>query len=384
MPSLGNTTSSNLIIPELWVDAVAAGMAGLPVFGATGAVRVEMGLPGGARPGSPVNVPYFGQLGAMRDYADGAAIDVQQLTMTDEAASVVRSGIAFNLTDMARRLAGYADPMGEAARQFVEQVKLRANDAALDAANATGLPTGMLLDLYSGSSPVYLDRDVLVEARMRWGDEQDGVAAVTCHSVTLKNLLKLKDANGNPLLKVLRQDDETGVIQFEGLPPIFPSDRNTVEFPIAEAGTTPPDLTISGRAYGDYNLRFEITTGGSRGTALFRWSINGGSTWEETGVATAAEVVLGETGLTAAWSTGTYATDNVYTCTRPAYSTLLVKRGAIVFWSDPPNTESVRDPLRMATVSATEVLHVTHRYKRMPGRVRPGIVKVRHNNPIAP
>ncbi len=221
--ALGNTTTSNLIVPELWLEAVAGALPGMSVLGATGAVRVETGLPGGARPGSPVNVPYFGTLGEMRDYADGDAIDVQQLSMTEENASVVRSGIAFNITDMARRLAGYADPYGEAARQFTALVARRADKAAMDALNGSGLPTQMVLDVHSSSSPVYLDRDLVTEARLRWGDEQDGVAAIVGHSVTLKNLLKLKDGNGQPLLRVMKQDNATGVVEFDGLPPFFTS-----------------------------------------------------------------------------------------------------------------------------------------------------------------
>jgi len=351
----------------------------MPVMGKTGAVRVETGLPGGVRPGSPIHVPYFGSLGRMKDYADGAAIDVSQLTMSDETASVIRSGIAFNITDMSRRLAGYADPYGEASRQFLNAVADRANEAALAAANASGLPTSMVLDVYSGASPVRLDRDLMIEARMRWGDEQDGVAAITTHSVVMKRLLKLKDNDGLPLLRVVRQDNDLGTIEFEGLPPIYPSDLNPVEFPITATGTTPPTVSVTGKAFGDYDLRLEVTTGGARGTALFRWSINGGTTWEATGVVTAAEVELGDTGLTVNFATGTYATDNVYACEEPKYTTLLLKRGSILFWADPPNAEDFRDPLRKATINATDILHVTHRYKRMPGRLRPGVVKIIHN-----
>lgn len=378
--ALGYTTSANLIIPELFLEAVAGALPGMSVLGKTGAVRVETGLPGGARPGSPIHVPYFGTLGELRDYADGDAIDVQQLTMTEEQSTVVRSGIAFNITDMSRRLAAYADPYGEASRQFTALVGRRADRAGMGALNAAGLPTPMVLDLHSASSPVYLDRDLVIEGRMRWGDEQDGVAAMVGHSVTLNNLLKLKDGDGAPLLRVVRQDNATGVVEFEGLPPFYASDLAPVEFPITATGTTPPTVTVSGYAYGNFNLRLEITTLGVRGVAIFRWSINGGASWEASNVVTAAEVELGDTGLTANFAAGTYAVDNVYACSEPSYTTNLVKAGAVVFWTDPPNAEDFRDPLRKATISATEILHVTHRYKRMPGRSKPGVVRIKHNN----
>lgn len=81
---------------------------------------------------------------------------------------------------------------------------------------------------------------------------------------------------------------------------------------VVAAGTTPPTVTTSGTAGALYMFRVEITTGGSRGTAVFRWSSDNGATYT-TGVTTAASVVLGSTGITVAFATGTYATDNVYT-----------------------------------------------------------------------
>lgn len=83
---------------------------------------------------------------------------------------------------------------------------------------------------------------------------------------------------------------------------------------VTSAGTTPPVVTLTvGTLTGYHNLRVEVTTGGARGTAVFRWSIDGGTTWTSA-VTTAATTVLAGTGITLNWATGTdYATDNVYT-----------------------------------------------------------------------
>lgn len=82
---------------------------------------------------------------------------------------------------------------------------------------------------------------------------------------------------------------------------------------VTSAGTAPPVVSLTGTPNGYHNVRIEITTGGARGTAVFRWSADGGATWTSA-VTTAATVVLTGTGLTAAFATGTdYATDNVYT-----------------------------------------------------------------------
>lgn len=82
---------------------------------------------------------------------------------------------------------------------------------------------------------------------------------------------------------------------------------------VSSAGTTPPTVSLTGTPTGYWDLRIEITTGGARGTAVFKWSKDGGATYT-TGVTTAATVALTGTGLTAVFATGTdYATDNIYT-----------------------------------------------------------------------
>lgn len=83
---------------------------------------------------------------------------------------------------------------------------------------------------------------------------------------------------------------------------------------VTESGTSPPDVTVSGTAVDHYIVQVEITTGGNRGTAVFRYSLDAGATWAEEGVTTAATYAMPGTGLTLAFATGTaYSTDNVYT-----------------------------------------------------------------------
>jgi hypothetical protein len=81
---------------------------------------------------------------------------------------------------------------------------------------------------------------------------------------------------------------------------------------VVAAGDTPPTLTLTGTPTGPFSFRLEITTGGSRGTAVFRWSSDGGTTYTS-GVTTGATNVLGSTGVTANWAVGTYSNTNVYT-----------------------------------------------------------------------
>lgn len=84
-----------------------------------------------------------------------------------------------------------------------------------------------------------------------------------------------------------------------------------------------PAVTFTGDPDGAYStVRVKITLGGIRGTAQFDWSLDGGSTWEATGVATAATAALGATGLTANFAAGTYVLNETYDITTIAVPNL--------------------------------------------------------------
>ena len=66
-----------------------------------------------------------------------------------------------------------------------------------------------------------------------------------------------------------------------------------------------PDVTIDGASEADFHAEIEIQQGGVRGTATFRWSQDGGDSWEESDVPTAADVALGDSGITAHFAADT-------------------------------------------------------------------------------
>lgn len=89
------------------------------------------------------------------------------------------------------------------------------------------------------------------------------------------------------------------------------------------SGTTPPAVSLQGRpTLGSMQVMLQITTGGALGTALFKWTFDGGITWTIP-TATAATVVLGATGLTAVFPAGTYGLDNSYAAAPPVPEILL-------------------------------------------------------------
>jgi hypothetical protein len=77
-----------------------------------------------------------------------------------------------------------------------------------------------------------------------------------------------------------------------------------------------PGATVSGTPLDDYTVRVKIVLGGTRGTATFQISFDGGDTYSEVYV-TAASVTTWatETGLTIAFAVGTYVAGDIYAFT---------------------------------------------------------------------
>ena len=89
-------------------------------------------------------------------------------------------------------------------------------------------------------------------------------------------------------------------------------------------GTAPPAILFSGvPLVGSNELVLACTAGGGLGVALFKLSLDGGTTWPVTGLVAAAALVLPGTGVTAACAAGTYATDNVYHAATPVLEQIL-------------------------------------------------------------
>ncbi len=118
----------------------------------------------------------------------------------------------------------------------------------------------------------------------------------------------------NPTLDVTVQTSFDGVNEWRTVGTAFSQQTNVglAMTAVTEAGTTPPDITLTGTPVVPVNLRIECTTLGARGTAVVRYSIDGGVSWTSA-VATAATFAIGTTGLTANYESATAAVDNVWT-----------------------------------------------------------------------
>jgi len=225
------TVRSNLIVPEILQEAVRGEFVGVTALLNSGAAAVSSTLPESARGGDVLKVPYFGTIGEYEDVAEAVALTPANIVMTSETATVQHSGKAIEITQWAQIAAAYADPYAELARQLRVGFERRMDRALIDAANTTDL----VHDVYSATTPRTLNWDVVVDARMRFGDEQEDLALLVVHSKVLGDLLKLKDGDGRPLL-VNDLQAEDRVARFAGVP-VKVSDR------LAPESTNPPKYT---------------------------------------------------------------------------------------------------------------------------------------------
>ena len=204
-------TRNNVFVPEVFTEAIRTGFTGLKALYGTGAAIVNDTLPSTHRGGDVVTVPYFSNMGEAEDVAEGAALTPKGFSQTPETASVVRSGIAFDMTRWAQ-LAASEDPYADAVAQQVEAIQRRADKALIDAALTSEL---------THTVDSNLTYDAVIDARSEWGDELDDVALMVVHSKTLASLLKLKDEVGRPLATDAVQ---TALNRFVNIP-VMVSDR---------------------------------------------------------------------------------------------------------------------------------------------------------------
>lgn len=220
------TTRADEIIPEILLDAIQGAFPGMTIMWGTGAAVVANGLPAGSQDGGDtIKVPYFEAIGDMEDVpTENDALTPTKLSMTSETNTVIHSGKAVEISHWAQLVAKYADPYAELGRQFAVIAQRRADKGLLTAATAA-LPSQFINDVFNATVPVTFDRNVLIDSRFNWGDEQEDIALLCCHSKVYKDLMKLTTATGVPLL--VEPNAALDLPTFCGVP-VKVSDRNTV------------------------------------------------------------------------------------------------------------------------------------------------------------
>jgi len=396
--------STDQFEPEILTETVQGVFAGKTIMGrlaALGIAIVEGTMPhsGPKAIGKKVTVPRFGTLGEFVANGEGTPSVPSKLGMVSEESSISRDSLSFEVSAWAQGNGdlfpgGSGDPYEEAARQ-IQEAAIRAMDKRLiDAGGASGV---YVKDVHSLSTPVTISYDLVVDAKFDgWGDEQDDIAALAVHSQTHKDLLKLKDSTGRPLLLDGQGDGDFD--RFCGKPVIV-SDRlpftGSTMGAVTSSGTTPPVMTITGTPLGPWRLHVDCTLSHASDSTI-RFSTDGGNTWsEEIAVAddsvpvalidTNADSLVGvngKTGLSVAFASGTFNADNLWISTaRVKATSLLLKKSAMAFWY---NRQALRlktdeNILQDTDLGAMHLYGVAHRYGRRPGGSRSGVVQLVHN-----
>lgn len=381
-----SNTRDTAFIPEVLQDAVRANFKGKRALLGSLAVTMLASLPLSARGGDKIEIPHFDLIGDLEDVAEGVPLSVATIPdgVRDEA-NVARAGKAMRLSDWKKMAENFADPYAEFTRQFNEAVSRRWDRALIAKASATsGLPSNHIIDRFNSGTPVKMSWSFAVDGRRPFGDEQENLGMIVVHSKAYFDLVAEVDLQNRPLLSGPPVDGD--IVRIAGIP-VMISDRCPIAFPVAltGTGTAPPAVTITGdNSLAIDSVKVDIQTGGAVATATFRYSFDGGTTWEEEAVVTASAYEMKQkgipTGLTLNFAAGTYNADNLYVSSQPKYTSLLLKQRSMLLWhSTKPLVESVREPLTDSELIAVNTYYVAHRYRRAVADTRPGVVMLKHN-----
>lgn len=370
-----STLKDNVIHQDVLEDAISAAWENVEALADTGAVILNKSFGDGEKIPKKIQVPYFGSLGRYETLADGAEASDSGLEQYDEEAEVKRSAKESGITRWAA--SGVGDPYEETATQITDGAKFYLDEALIKVASDTTDWSHLLVDKYNSGSPKTLDYSMFVEAKMKYRDRQNNIAAVVMASKVMADMYNLTDDVGRPLLTDAK---DGGLPRILGVPIVVSDALAPSGFSgVTASGTTPPATTVLGEPISDgLSFRLEITKAGARGTAEFRWT-SGDGHWRN-GVKTAASVKLGDTGATVEFESANFATNNVYTFTPSGkYKTLLLKKNSLIAWAPPPFIEVSRKPGRDMSVITSNFYTAVHRYSRLPGEPRGGVVIIGHN-----
>lgn len=403
---MADTLITDVFNPEILTDAVQGAFGQRTALGrlaALGVVTVDGTMPKGDAEaiGEKITVPYFSTLGEFEDNPDGSGLEPKKLQQIIEESIITRDSLGFSVSRWARGNAhvnpAVGDPYDESANQIVEAAERKIDKRCIDAAGASGV---YVKNVYSTSAPRTLDWDLVVDAKFDgWGDEQDDIAAMLIHSHAHKDLMKLKDSTGRPLL--LSSQTEGGPLdRFCGVPLVV-SDRVPVTGSamgaVTSSGTSAPVATLAGTPLGAWRLHIDCVVGGAHETATIRFSTDGGNIWSDpiTTLAAAAPLALidpavdsrvgvnGKTGLTVAFAAGTFNADNLWTSNAGLkVMSMLLKRKALAFWycKNALALETDKDIRKHLQEAAMHLYGVAHRYRRLgKNSTKPGVVQITHN-----
>lgn len=173
MATVDTTTGtylSSLFNPQVVADIIDTKLTDNMVFAPL--AMIDYTLQG--RAGNTVTLPYYSYISAASTVSEGTDIPIRKLSQDKSSVTIVKYGIAIQITDEAV-LSGYGDPLGEAARQIGVSLD-DAMDNALLAALAGN--TASAQNYYTSGSTVALAPSDIPLALAKFGEDMDGEKAL--------------------------------------------------------------------------------------------------------------------------------------------------------------------------------------------------------------
>lgn len=246
---MATTTKANLIVPDVWADAVGPTILGKTVLAQLADADDQLvGVPGDS-----VQFPKFDYIGDASDLTENVAMSTSTLTMTDSKATIKEVGKAVELTDQAT-LAALGNPNNQAQVQIALAVARKIDADLRTAAELTesgtdskgNSKTWAPLAVPAANVPLSWNR--LTQGFALLGDEYDPseIAGIVVHSAQHMQLLNdpnfiRADSFGQGAVIMRGQVGAIGGI------PVLISDRATsVVVDPGNPGGSPPVPAVNG------------------------------------------------------------------------------------------------------------------------------------------
>lgn len=166
-----NTTTgtylSSLFNPQVVADLIDSKLTDNMVFAPL--ARLDYTLQG--RAGNTVTLPYYSYISAASAVSEGYDIPIRKLAQNTSSVTIVKYGVAVQLTDEAV-LSGYGDPIGEAATQIATSI-----DDAMDNALLAALAANSASEQNYTASAALAPADIPL-ALAKFGEDADGAKAL--------------------------------------------------------------------------------------------------------------------------------------------------------------------------------------------------------------
>lgn len=160
------TTMANMINPEVMGDMIDAKIEALLKI--TPYAKVDTSLQG--VPGDTKTVPSWNYIGDAEDVAEGAEVDLSQMSASTTEFTIKKAMKAVGLTQEAIN-SGLGNPVGQAEKQLAKAIAGKVDNDVLAAAYTGSMvvaPSTLVVIAYNG----------IVDANAKFEDEEDGIDKV--------------------------------------------------------------------------------------------------------------------------------------------------------------------------------------------------------------